>query len=88
MPQLSKHESLVEQYDDVTPAEARKDTLGFVSYNQLRTIASQYDLASNSDDTADLRRKLANIGMFVGGVGDDNVYRLTADGEEHVAKVE
>jgi len=88
MPQLTKHGSLIEQYDDVTPAEAREDTLGFVNYNKLREIASRYGLASNSDDTADLRRKLANIGMFVGGVGDDNVYRLTEDGEEHVARVE
>lgn len=88
MPQLSKHESLVEQYPDETPAEAREDTLGFVSHNQLRAIASRFDLASNSDDTADLRRKLANIGLFVGGVGDDNVYRLTEGGQEHVAKIE
>lgn len=75
------HDELVEQYgDEYTPTEAREETLTYLSYNQMRAVASMLDLHSGRDKKPELRRKLAEAGVFHGGIGDENLYRY-ADGE-------
>jgi hypothetical protein len=76
-----RHEQLLEDYPDSSPKEARKATLGMVSYRRMQIIASDAGVFEQGDTARDLREKLAVEGYFVGAVGDDNVYILGEEGD-------
>ena len=81
------HDELVEQYgDEYTPTEAREETLTYLSYNQMRSVSAMLNLHAGNDKKPELRRKLAEAGVFHGGIGDENLYRYTGDDVKVVPK--
>lgn len=77
------HDELVEQYgDEYTATEARYESLKNATYNTIRSAAARLDLHRRGDDEQELRQKLAEAGVFHGGVGDENLYQYDDDSVE------
>lgn len=81
MADRNRHQELLDTYSDSSAKGARKATLGMVSFKQMQMLASEAGVCEQGDSADTLREKLAEEGYFVGGVGDDNVYRVVEDGD-------
>jgi len=81
MADRNRHQELLDTYSDSSAKGARKATLGMVSFNRMQVLASEAGVYEGGDSAETLREKLAEEGYFVGGVGDDNVYRVDENGD-------
>jgi len=79
------HEELIEEYDDVSPQQARKETLHMVSFNLLQKLAGDAGVYEQGDNASDLKEKLAEEGYFVGPIGDNAVYKRDNGAVEQAA---
>lgn len=78
----SSHDELQETYSSCSAAEARYETLGFVEWTTLQTVAGTEGVYEHGDSAKDLRKKLAEAGYYVGIVGDDRLYRYDYETRE------